>query len=241
MSDKQITFTSSDTGLNSFKFVLDASENGGKTIFSPSECATLKLYPGGSSPELFATCGSVKNSLTNLTETYTEYIAFRDSDTANSKFHITKLLSAVWEGTGSGVAKIYGSKLILPSATTGVLKIRYETSYDLINVRCEQPTYVLVTAKSEELSGDYLVDFTEDFITETYQKDVILTVRDACSREVLDNASVYINGIFSGKSDSEGLVKLGSMKSGTYNLKITKDGYLDTDLDTIKNDSFTVE
>jgi hypothetical protein len=241
MSESKITFTSADTGLSSFKFILEAAENGGKMIFAPDERARLKLYPGGQNPQISTSWGSAEIFMKGVKQTFTEYIAFRSAASANTTYYIEKLISASWEGTGEGRPLIYGSRIILPDLTTGVLKVQYETSYDLIDVTCSHPTYLLVSAESETLSGDFLVDFTDGYLTDIYDKDVVMTVRDACSKETLPNASVYINGSFSGRTDSAGLIRLGSMKSGTYALRITRDGYTDTDKDTISNDYFTVE
>jgi len=241
MSDNKITFTSSDSGLNNYIFVLEASENTGKTIFAPNQRARLKLYPGGQSPAIVSTNGSSKVSLSGLKQTFTEYLAFRDSAEAKTTYFINTLVSAVWEGAGTGKPIVYGNRLTLKSKTTGVLKVQYETSYDLVDITCSKPTYVLVSAKSEGLEGDFVLDFTDGYQTDVYDKDVILTVRDACSKVTLPNAAIYINERYTGKTDSEGLIRLGSMKSGTYSLKILKDGYQSTDQDNIRNDFFTVE
>jgi len=241
MFDNKITFTSADNGLNNFAFVMDASENNGKTIFAPSERARLKLYPGGQNPEISVTCGTANIYLQNLKQTYTEYIAFRDSDSGKTTYYIENLISATWEGTGTGRPIVYGSRLTLPASTTGVLKVKYETSYDLIDVSCSRPTYLLLTAKSTRLAGDYLIDYTDGYQSDIYDKDVVMTIRDACTKSTIPNATIYINDKYTGKTDSEGIIRLGSMKSGTYALRITKEGYTDTDKDSIKNDFFTVE
>jgi len=241
MSENKITFTSADTGLSSFKFILEPAENSGKTIFAPDDRARLKLYPGGQNPQISTTWGTASVFQKSMKQTFTEYIAFRNSDSGNTTYYIEKLISASWEGKGEGRPLIYGSRVILPNSTTGVLKVQYETSYDLIDVTCSHPTYLLISAESDTLSGDFLVDFTNGYLTNIFDKDVVMTVRDACSKETLPNAAVYINGKFTGRTDSEGLIRLGSMKSGTYALRITRDDYTDTDKDTISNDYFTVE
>jgi len=241
MADKKITFTAKDTGLAGFDFVLEPAENNGRTIFAPNDRARIKLYPGGQNPQLSVTSGQAKIFLKSLEQIMTEFIVFRDSETAETEYYIQELISAVWQGTGSLKPKIYGSRLVMPEAVTGVLKVNYKTSYDLIDLECSAPTYVLLSAKTSGLTGDTVVDFTDGFLTGIYNKDVVMTVRDACTKETLSDAHVYINGKYTGKSDTEGIIRLGSMKSATYSLKITKDGYQPTDEDTISNDFFTVE
>ncbi|ADD69004.1 hypothetical protein Dacet_2242 [Denitrovibrio acetiphilus DSM 12809] len=193
MSKSIFSFTAADTGLNSFRFVLESAENSGKTIFAPDERARLKLYPGGTNPHISVTSGKGTIFLSAGKQKYTEYIAFRDSDSGSVTYHIEKLETAVWEGSGRGKPQIYGNRLTLPAKTTGVLKVTYETSYDLIDVTCSRPTYVLVSAETNSLAGDFLLDFTDGYITDVYDKDVVMTVRDACTRETISGASVYIN------------------------------------------------
>ncbi len=212
MSNTKITFTDRDIGLNNFRFVLEPAENAGKTIFAPNERARLKLYPGSMKPRISTTNGTAKIYLTGLTQTYTEYLVFRDSDEAKATYYIKRLISAVWEGTGAGSPKIYGNRLVLPSKTSGVMKLRYETSYDLVDIISSNPTYILVTAKGSGLEGDFLVDFTDGYLTDTYEKDVVMTVRDACTKYILPDANVYINDRYTGKTDSSGIIRLGSMK-----------------------------
>jgi len=241
MSNTKITFTNQNIGLNNFRFVLEPDENAGKTIFAPEERARLKLYPGGMSPAISTTNGNAKIYLSGLSQTYTEYLAFRDSSEAKTTYFIDKLVSSVWEGTGTGKPAIFGNRLVLPAKTTGVLKVTYDTSYDLVDIISFQPTYILVTAKGLGLEGDFLVDFTDGYQTDIYEKDVVMTIRDACTKDTLPDATIYINERYIGKSDASGIIRLGSMKKGTYALKITKDCYQPTDEDNIRNDSFTVE
>jgi len=241
MNDKKIIFTKFPETQENFRFILEPAENAGKTIFAPGERARLKLYPGGRKPELSVTNGTAKTYLTGLTRIYTEFIAYKDSDSASVSFYIDKLISTRWEGQGAGKPSVSGSRLILPEPVTGVLRVEYQTSFDLIDVVCKEPTYVLVTASDSSFDGDFLIDFTEGYQTGIYEKDVVLTIRDACTRETLPDAAVYINEKYSGKSDSIGVVRLGSMKPGTYALKIVKEGYKATDQDNIRNDFFTVE
>ena len=177
MSENKITFTSADTGLSSFKFILEPAENNGKTIFAPDDRARLKLYPGGQNPQIGTTWGTASVFQKSMKQTFTEYIAFRNSDSGNTAYYIEKLISASWEGKGEGRPLIYGSRVILPNSTTGVLKVQYETSYDLIDVTCSHPTYLLISAESDTLSGDFLVDFTNGYLTDIFDKDVVMTVR----------------------------------------------------------------
>lgn len=241
MSEKSFVFTSADSGADSYVFKLESAENNGRTIFAPGERARLKLYPGGRNPEITVTAGTSRLHSAKISQQVTEYIAFRDSDAGKTSFYVEKLISAVWEGTGTGRPSVYGTVIQLPDSTTGILKLSYETSYDLADVTSNKPTYILVSAKAEGLEGDFVLDFTEGYLTDVYNRDVVMTVKDACTREVLPDATVYVNEVYAGKTDSMGILRLGSMKTDTYSLKIVKEGYLDTDKDNIRNDWFTVE
>lgn len=238
MADGGITFKkTSDTDI--FRFILEPEENNGTTVFSAGATARLKMYPGGLNPMLSATYGTAVFYGTGYRQAVTEFIVFKDSKKASASFPVDKVISADWQGVQGADPVISDSRIILPENTTAVLRLEYETVYDLVDVTCPNSVFCLVSAEKDGRSGIYALDFTDD-LTGTYNRTVILTVRDACTKKKLKDAHVYINGKYAGKSDSEGRVRLGSMKSGTYSLLVEKDGYKRTDADNICNDIFTV-
>ncbi len=241
MADKSIEFSSAAQTDNGFRFVLDSAENSDRTIFYPGFTARLKLYPGGRNPEITASLGTASFYARNLKQTVTEFLVFKNSRKITAGYPVNSIISAVWLGMGAGKPSFQGRAVTLPSEQTGVLRLTYQTSYDLLDITCRETAYILVTAEDSGLTGSHVLDYTDGYDTGLFNRVVVLTVRDACSKEVLSGAYVYINGRYAGKSDSEGRVRLGSMKTGTYSLLVKKDGYKSTDEDNVCNDFFTVE
>lgn len=240
MADISLKFTDTAESTTGFRFVLDPAENNDTTVFTPSSTARLKLYPGGQKPQIIASSGTYSVFGENYSQTVTEFVAFKNSDTASLTYPLTELISAVWTGRGEERPIINGKNILLPSAQTGIMKVEYLTSYDLVDVTSAEAVYVLISAEKNGLSGLYVIDFTDGYDTGLYTRTVILTIKDACTRDIIPDAYIYINDKFSGKSDSNGRIRLGSMKIGTYRLKVVKDGYKNTDEDGVCNDYFTV-
>lgn len=240
MADIKLSFKNTADSITGFRFVLDPAENSDRTVFAPLSSVRLKLYPGGWKPQLTVSSGSVSVFGEGYRQSVTEFIVFKSSDTAYLTFPLAELERAEWTGRGDGRPVINGRSVFLPSAQTGVMKVEYVTTYDLVDVTSPDAVYVLISADKDGLSGLYTVDFTDGYDTGVYTRTVILTVKDACTRNTVAGAYVYINGKFAGKSDSDGRARLGSMKAGTYSLKVVKDGYRNTDEDGVCNDYFTV-
>jgi len=239
MSDKQIIF-SSDSG-EKYKFVTEPEENDGRTVFSNGETARIKLYPGGSKPELQTTVGSCKITMEDLSQRVSEFIIFKDTNSAKTEFPIDRIISFTWEGS-SGSTPVFKDRTVsLAKPHRGVLRVEYYTTYDLIDVTVNMSTYAILSASSDNFDGYHPIDFTYLSGSPDTGRQVILNVKDACTKKRLNNATVHINNRYAGKTDSRGRLRLGLMSMGRYSLKITKDGYKPTDSDSIRNDYFTVE
>jgi hypothetical protein len=150
---------------------------------------------------------------------------------------VTKL---EWISAGAPVPAVRGSQASVGEEVFNVLYAEYETSYDLIEFTGLVPCYALVKAESSQGAVYAEIDYT-DTETDISERPVIITARDAATREIIDGADVYINGALKGTTDSSGMLNLGRLKKGLYSLRVHKEGYLDTDSDYLKNDSFTVE
>ncbi len=71
------------------------------------------------------------------------------------------------------------------------------------------------------------------------QKTIVIRAIEFSSEVPQENASVYINDTFKGETDEYGELDI-DLYPGTYNIKITKEGFLDTDEDDISNDEIVV-
>jgi hypothetical protein len=75
-------------------------------------------------------------------------------------------------------------------------------------------------------------------------KNVVITVKDFCSSNTLEGVSVVLNDdpLLSQITNVSGEVHFEHLqKNITYNIKMTKDGYMDSDKDELANDSFVIE
>lgn len=180
MADTGVTFKkTSDTDI--FRFILEPEENNGTSVFASGSTARLKLYPGGLNPSLSVTCGSVSFYGTAYRQTVTEFVVFKDSRKASASFPVDRIISAIWQGRQAGNPIFSESTVILTENTTAVLRIEYETVYDLVDVTCPDSVFCLVSAEKGGRGGIFVLDFTDD-LTGTYNRTVILTVRDACTK-----------------------------------------------------------
>ena len=70
-------------------------------------------------------------------------------------------------------------------------------------------------------------------------RTITLRVIEFSSEAPQENAKIYINNTYRGKTDSYGELDV-NLVPGTYALRITKEGFLDSDEDDISNDEFVV-
>ena len=71
-------------------------------------------------------------------------------------------------------------------------------------------------------------------------RDVILTVKDWCTDEIVTGAAVTLGVYGSQISDANGQVTFANVQPGTHALTVTATGYLPSGSDTLANDSVTV-
>jgi len=75
---------------------------------------------------------------------------------------------------------------------------------------------------------------------DTDPRSVTLTIYDYQTDAVVDGAAVYVDGTHRGVTDAAGQITVTGLLVGSHTLKVTKTGYVDSDLDALANDSFTV-
>lgn len=235
MGTQVITFGKTETTTaNSYAFEIQ----GEQSVFASGATVTLNMYPADASASLFVSAGYASFIKRGELSEHTEYIVFANSDTAYTQHNVDTLIAAEWQGVIAGNANITGNSITLPASASGVLKVTYLATYDVISLVCDMDTQCLLTATGDSRYGYVVVDYTYNI---SGSVDVVLKVKDACSGVVLPDASVWLNGEYKGMTDSYGYINLGKLNPGTYSLKTTKTGYQDSDSDIISNDSFTVE
>lgn len=231
-----VKFAKTTSDQNDYRLELD-TKNEGKTTFRAGESCYIRIFPGGTRPTLSSTKGNVSLIGENVPLEVEESLVFAQSTSARLKYSLGVLLSWAWDGRGKGTPSFSGDSVFFSSKTSGVLKVKYVSYYDLAELSSDSGEgKILVEASRQDMYGYLVVNY------EPKLKPVYLTVRDACARNIIPEARVFLDDVFVGLSDQSGRIFLGNLAVGrTYNLKIIKEGYQPSDQDTIANDSFTVQ
>ena len=69
---------------------------------------------------------------------------------------------------------------------------------------------------------------------------VTLQAKDFCTDLPIEGATVYLNSVAKGQTDINGKLVVGMLSPGQYSVKIQASGFMPTDSDQLKNDSFTI-
>jgi len=70
--------------------------------------------------------------------------------------------------------------------------------------------------------------------------DITVIVKDYVSDVLIAEASVWVDGVYKGKTDVNGELNVGNLEAGDHTIKMSKAGYLTSDEDDLDNDDFTV-
>lgn len=87
-----------------------------------------------------------------------------------------------------------------------------------------------ITQSNVEWEGEG--SYTPSAITRT----ITIRVTDYVDATELATVSVYLDSVLKGTTDANGEISIASVSVGGHELKLTKAGYLDSDLDDLYND-----
>lgn len=228
------------------QFILDTETNEEKTSFEPGEFAHLLCYHENPAPYV------VRSSAGNTTVVATgisspvedELIRFINTTTATLDYPpIPGSMSYEWVGPSPGTPTFNGQTVTMSEKTIGVLKCNYRTPADRIrlqyNVAGTVIAVVIQTINTTEYTASADVVYAEAVSVEPVAYE--LDVRDYCSDSNVAGVEVFLDGTSIGFTDINGIIYLGELMPGsTHTLKMVKVGYIDSDLDKLLNDSFTV-
>ena len=137
-----------------------------------------------------------------------------------------------------------GKKAKVSEEIVGILQCTYKYLADRWILRSDLEGEVLVVALQEIDSDTILKEsLVVEFVSEVQEfEDVTLEVRDYCTGDSLPGCEVFLDELSQGNTDSSGQIDLGELVVGqTYQLRVVKSGYIDSDEDDLLNDEFTVE
>ena len=241
MADLRIRFIAPETAntdkiAKAFKLELDNEKNNGRTEFGIDETAYVNLYPGGLTYSLRESRGEAWVQATRLPEIVEEEITFTRDDTCSLRQEADKIIEYGWMGRQGPEPVFQEDSIHLPEPFSGILYVKYQVLYDRIAVKSGEPGRVLIEAFNDERYGHITINFGRP-----EQKQVFITIRDACTREAIDGVKVWLNDRFIGVTDEDGRLALGELRPGTYKIRTQKDGYQANDQDTLRNEEIIIE
>lgn len=221
---------------------LDDVANEDKTQFTPGEYAFIRVIRSPLNSYSMLSNGTVNKVGSNVPLEVLEEALTWDyvKEKTLSYVPIPSTYGGVnWEGISPGVTPaLSGDKLSTTVEIVGYGTVDYTTLFDRWRVTTPTSAHIVVVGLMGDNKGSLVIDFTAG-AAETVELD--FRVQDYCNGEVVAGAQVLIDGVLKGLTNSQGLVNIGSyLRGSTHTVKIIKSGYVDSDLDNLRNDEFTV-
>ena len=130
--------------------------------------------------------------------------------------------------------KLYGSARITYERTP-----YYKRWYWTVPIG-EEGTYWFFIYKAGILKNKFSIALP-DLTTGTAEpRNITLYVTDRTTQTPIINASVYVDSLYQGVTDGQGIINIDGVLTGAHLLRVTKSGYIPTDQDDLLNDSFMV-
>lgn len=204
--------------------------------------------------EVIVSNGSIVQSLTGNTYQANDTVYFIDETEAILTYKPEGGVSYQWVGSqpknidGVPLNPIFDENIVkMSEEVVGILQCSYIFVADQWKLVSDVEGEVLVVALQEvdedKAIGSTIVEFipSELLEEEGVLVDYDLELRDFCNNDVISNAAVELDGVPIGTTNVNGLISLGQLQVGqTYALKVTRSGYIDSDLDDLLNDEFTI-
>ncbi len=222
-----------------------------KSEFAPGEYAYLRLLGVYRNYRLYASAGVVDKLATNVLYPMSETLVFALEKTAELSHVPSGVVSYKWLGRNGGNASFVGKTVRLGTTAIGVfvLQCDYFIAGDRVRLFLNEAAMgeeaemeVTVAAADDRGVATAAVSYAIDDETEGGTLvPVDIQVVDACTGDPVAGASVTVDGQLMGTTDAEGVISCGMMLSGSeHTLVITATGYIDSEADTLCNDTFTV-
>lgn len=248
-----LNFSDSPVGNEGYLDIsVDPKRNNGKSLFDPGDPVVLNIITSSSILDNWTSSGTLSPS-GNTVDSFTEYFA------VNTKYKTVKYetlqyipnsgsIAYSWLGQDNGNVTFDGRKVNLPSGLYfGYLKISYETDillYTLDNVPSDysEQSICVFFVNTDLVSANYIVRLNQDDIELEDNPSVSIVVKDFTSEDIVPGTIVQVDGETVGVTDANGYCYIGILSKGRHDLKLIPPApYLDSDLDGLANDWFTID
>lgn len=221
---------------------LDDEMNGDRTSFSPGENIYIRVmrHPA-ESYQVYTNGGTATKVGTNVNLAITdeEMTFLQETEKQLNKRPRVGAAVTFQAACGSpGTPAVNGRKVSFATEKTAAFRVSYEVLFDRwrLNFPCTTGPALFVVVMGEQKQS--LSISIEEGIG---PREYTLIVKDYCTDAIIPAATVFLDGVEIGDTDTSGRIDLGELNPGqTYQIKIVKTGYLDSDIDVIRNDEFTV-
>jgi len=222
----------------------------GKTSFLPNEAAYLKVISNVEKYTVHTSLGNIQRTQTGILYDITEDLTFAMESRQTLTHLPSGAIQYVWLGKHGGIPLFREKAVSVSEPVVGVLRCIYQTHGDrfkLVVTTSQITGYTSAGGMVPALVVATIEDGAKSHTTVNYggaaasKIPVNLRVSDFCNNAILEGVSVYVNGSLKGTTNVNGVLYLGEMSPGSiHNLLMVKDGYVDSNLDVLYNDQFTV-
>lgn len=235
---------SAELSLDSEKNLLVYGQD--KNTFKSGEAAYLKLHCSDPGYMLHCSAGSINKNAVGIAYPYSEDLDFRLSQSESLGHVPSGIVVHQWIGKDGGVPLFAGEKVSIPEPRTVVLNCEYKALGDRLklvvthmDMDAHESMDVLVVVS---VNGKSVASTNVTYESGTvFPVPVELVVSDFCSDVEIQGVEVFLDGFSVGHTNLDGKISLGMLIPGSqHTLKMIKAGFVDSDLDVLLNDTFTV-
>lgn len=245
MADKILTIRFTDPSVSPDAFLeleLDEELNDGKTEFAPGESAFIRVkrYPRDIYTML-SSAGDIVRTAVNtyqaITDEQVEFCYEKEQDLDDRP---DSPVSYDWIGRDPGIIPTIDGKTIqFSSEVVAIMSVDYNYLYDrwkLHNISHDGD--VIVVARMGDQKACLTVNFGGG-VSEVEEYELL--VKDYCTDLAVPFATVFLDDVEIGRTNTQGIINLGDLVRGSsHTVRVVKSGYIPSDEDALRNDEFTV-
>ena len=238
-------------------------EDASRSVFYAGERSYFKVFfDGAYRMHLGSSAGSLRDEHITGIEMTVEAVKFQNSSTAQLSKKPSTVVSYSWinDGPTMPVPLFNGRTITLSKPALGVLICSFGIQYKRISLLVTNNDFdvsntlpVIVhcylTIGGAIFEDDQEHDYesvAEAFAEVTYHRtrdeavETYIQILDYATNSAVAGASVSINGVSAGTTNSEGRLLFNAVPGTPYTIKTEADGYVDSDEDILDNESFII-